>query len=775
MKRPGGTSVTVAALPAVAEYVEDGVTLSFPAPFRFKSQTDLIVERVRFDGTVVTLALGTDYTVTGGSTDAGGTVIRTAAGSGAKLRIRRQTARSQTMAYPTGGRFPAESHEAALDRQMLIAQEQDADQADITTRALLVPAGEASVNLPIAGDRAGAALVFDEDGQPIAKPIGSFPIGPTGPANSTYPSVAGITNAPISNLSAIRADGQGGLYTYTPGDFTGQVDNNLVIASGQVPITTGAWALTTSQYVAAWSMFSQIIVPQAYTRVVSGGFYSQGVQARPAGGANYRLDTDQTSTTTNAWRKRSRNGRWFVLDEPAPNLHQLGLRAASNLDQSDALEAAFAYMTGTSGRLLIPKDVFFYDRNIRCNYGGFTMEGVSQEGRLAPRNSSRLIFGYIDPVNGEGSGNKSIKCYRPTLRNFSIKPDANHDGPIVVLEFVDEVTVDHMDIGPYQMDGGTNPAFCIGILVWWVQFFTMRKTIINTNGYCVRFLLDNNNVPHNENEDHYLIDEKCMLYIGKRPPNGTTPACINVQHTFRRSRFGGIQNLEIKSAHFYQNADGQGANASRCVLWTTDFTDGRVRSFHNLRITGGFWENMTFGLDSASAMGGTAQSQMSATLMGIGHIQCGQGSGALINGGGRDVAQVYVEGCSWTQVGRLVRAALVTFGAGNKNYGVNIAYDGPLSDMRFVNKESGDVNGVGYLAGRRLATIAAGQTSVTFNHGLGGIGGDITPNWVNAAVIGPTPYSLAASISGQTVTVTSETAAPAGGIRCAVNVELLDS
>jgi len=179
--------MTVAALPSVADYLEDGVTTAFPAPFRFKAATDLIVERI-VAGDVITLAIGVDYAVVGGQSDSGGTVTRTAATAGATLRIRRNTARAQPMVYTTGDRFPAVSHEEALDRQMLIAQEQGDDVADLTDRALLLPPGEASINLPIADLRAGAALVFDENGQPVAKPIGSFPAGPTGAADNTYTS-----------------------------------------------------------------------------------------------------------------------------------------------------------------------------------------------------------------------------------------------------------------------------------------------------------------------------------------------------------------------------------------------------------------------------------------------------------------------------------------------------------------------------------------------------------------------------------------------------------
>jgi hypothetical protein len=65
--------------------------------------------------------------------------------------------------------------------------------------------------------------------------------GFTGPANSTYPSMAAIAAADITNLSAIYAPADGAAattYTWTEGNFTGRSD---VIASSTVPIAEGAW------------------------------------------------------------------------------------------------------------------------------------------------------------------------------------------------------------------------------------------------------------------------------------------------------------------------------------------------------------------------------------------------------------------------------------------------------------------------------------------------------------------------------------------------------
>lgn len=146
--------MTVAALPATISYIEDGASTSFPVPFRFKRSADLLVERL-IGGQALPLRLGTDYAVSGGETDSGGTLVRTTASNGATLRISRRTARAQPMKYTTGDRFPAVSHEEALDRAILITQELDADLGDIGARALTVPPGEILPPLPARNLRIG--------------------------------------------------------------------------------------------------------------------------------------------------------------------------------------------------------------------------------------------------------------------------------------------------------------------------------------------------------------------------------------------------------------------------------------------------------------------------------------------------------------------------------------------------------------------------------------------------------------------------------------------
>ena len=160
--------MTVAALTPSVSYTENGVTLAFAAPFRYLAADQLDVRRVT-GGVESVLAYGSAWTATAGPSDAGGTVTLVASVAGATLKIRRVTPRLQQTDYVTGDSFPAETHEAALDRAMLVDQEQDVAIADLTLRALLAPAGETIGLLPARAARLGKGMGFDAiTGDPVA-------------------------------------------------------------------------------------------------------------------------------------------------------------------------------------------------------------------------------------------------------------------------------------------------------------------------------------------------------------------------------------------------------------------------------------------------------------------------------------------------------------------------------------------------------------------------------------------------------------------------------
>lgn len=164
--------MTVAAQIPTISYAENGSTISFPVPFRYDTPSDLKAFRRAASGAVTQLVYGTDYTATPGPTNAGGTLTTTvAAASGTTLVIERSTARGQTADYETTGAFTAQSHELALDKAMLVAQEQDVNLA----RAVKVQRGEAELTMDPQAQLEGKVLVVAGNrltgGARVAEPL----------------------------------------------------------------------------------------------------------------------------------------------------------------------------------------------------------------------------------------------------------------------------------------------------------------------------------------------------------------------------------------------------------------------------------------------------------------------------------------------------------------------------------------------------------------------------------------------------------------------------
>ncbi|GAT35624.1 virulence protein PGP3-D [Terrimicrobium sacchariphilum] len=96
----------------------------YPVPFYFFDDTDLRVVVTTSGGVDTTLALGTDYAVTGAGVEAGGSLTTTAAiPNTSKVTIFRQVPMTQTTVYEENSDFPAKSHERALDRATMLAQQ----------------------------------------------------------------------------------------------------------------------------------------------------------------------------------------------------------------------------------------------------------------------------------------------------------------------------------------------------------------------------------------------------------------------------------------------------------------------------------------------------------------------------------------------------------------------------------------------------------------------------------------------------------------------------
>ena len=124
--------MAVSDQPIIVAYATNGSTVAFAVPFYFRAFADLVVRYKNSSGLIVTLALTTDYTVAGtldpklNTYSAGGTVTTNTMLATGTLYIRRKTPKAQTAVYAPDDPFPAGTHEAALDNEILIAQEQAA-------------------------------------------------------------------------------------------------------------------------------------------------------------------------------------------------------------------------------------------------------------------------------------------------------------------------------------------------------------------------------------------------------------------------------------------------------------------------------------------------------------------------------------------------------------------------------------------------------------------------------------------------------------------------
>jgi hypothetical protein len=153
--------MTISTTASRISYNGNGVTTEFSFPYRFLTNGDLVVLSVSSTGVETTKTLTTDYTLTGAGDDAGGSVTMLVAPAvDTRLIIYRDTAITQETDYISGDPFPAETHERALDRLTMIAQEIGSD-AD---RSIKVPVGDSSsltTTLPAAANRLDKFIVFD--------------------------------------------------------------------------------------------------------------------------------------------------------------------------------------------------------------------------------------------------------------------------------------------------------------------------------------------------------------------------------------------------------------------------------------------------------------------------------------------------------------------------------------------------------------------------------------------------------------------------------------
>lgn len=116
--------MTVSTQVSRNEYTGNGATTQYDFTFRILDKSHLLVQTLDTSENIVTLTLGTDYTVTGVNRYNGGKVVLTSAlPAGYKISIERSTPVTQEASIRNQGGFFPEIHEDAFDKLTMLVQQ----------------------------------------------------------------------------------------------------------------------------------------------------------------------------------------------------------------------------------------------------------------------------------------------------------------------------------------------------------------------------------------------------------------------------------------------------------------------------------------------------------------------------------------------------------------------------------------------------------------------------------------------------------------------------
>lgn len=136
--------MTVSSTTAKDTYSGNGSTSVFAYTFRILDETHIKVQFKASNGTLTTKTLTTDYTVSNVGNSSGGniTIVTTVPASGETIIITRNVPIKQETDYTANDKFPAETHEEALDELTMICQQID----EVQDRAITLDPGVSGVS-----------------------------------------------------------------------------------------------------------------------------------------------------------------------------------------------------------------------------------------------------------------------------------------------------------------------------------------------------------------------------------------------------------------------------------------------------------------------------------------------------------------------------------------------------------------------------------------------------------------------------------------------------
>lgn len=414
--------MTVSTTTSRADYNGNGTTTAFAVPFYFLDQTHLTVLRTQIStGVITTLALTTNYTVSGAGNPAGGTVTCLVAPTAdQKLSILRNVPFTQLNTYVPNDPFPAASHERALDQLTMEVQQLD----EAIDRAVILPAnitpGAVSATLPtpaanqVIGWNGDATKLQNVDAQTLASIVSSgttrsnlfsgdgvtttFTLtNDPGNINNLNVSISGVTQRPGIDYNWVS----GTTLTISPAPATG-TNNILVRYQNALPQSTTIKDAQTFDTVA---IVNSSAIDSSVNHIRTAGYNAAG----DGGGALYKKASGTPTAGVGTKYITSFGGqRWELAEDQQVNVLQFGADKTGITSTHAAFQAALDYVasaeTGSSRRALVqvPTGYYGFSSSVNIPQGRRIYIECSPEAVLTT-SANIAIFKYNRQTGQEGT------------------------------------------------------------------------------------------------------------------------------------------------------------------------------------------------------------------------------------------------------------------------------------------------------------------------------------------------------------------------------------
>ena len=363
--------MTVSTTTSRADYNGNGTTTAFAVPFYFLDNSHLTVLRTQIStGVITTLAITTNYTVTGAGVPAGGTVTcLVAPTTDQRISILRNVPFTQLNTYVPNDPFPAASHERALDQLTMEVQQLD----EAVDRALTLPAntatGTVSATLPTPaanqvigwnGTSSGlqnfnaqtlASIVssgntysdlFSGDGVQTTFTLSANP----GSISNLHVSISGVTQRPSIDYTWIG----GTTLTISPAPAAG-TNNILVRYNNALPQGVSTKDAQSFDTVASASATA---IDISVNHIRTAGYYAAG----DGGGALYRR---RTGIPAHSGYFTSNSGTVvWELDSQFISVRQFGAKGDGSTNDTAAFDGAWNAVAA-GGQINVPNGVYMLD------------------------------------------------------------------------------------------------------------------------------------------------------------------------------------------------------------------------------------------------------------------------------------------------------------------------------------------------------------------------------------------------------------------------------